>query len=147
MCFSVSKCACELACECVCVWSDWVSCQQSPPRPRLPSVSISDRQRATFLNRTASDRQRLGVEERGGRAEGRILHCKPSPDSRLFGSFISKATACQPFAHHTAYIHTHLLTGGHTVGSIHCSFQPFKSRCLLWCVSQWAHEYILCWTD
>lgn len=50
----------------------------------------------------------------------------PSPDSRHFGSFILKASACQPPTHYTAYIHMPSRTGTHTVGSVHCSLQPFK---------------------
>lgn len=91
----------------VCVGSDWVFLPAEPTSaPRLPSLSISDRQRATFLNHSASDTLRLGLEECGSRAEGGILHCKPSPDSRLFWQ-LQPQSKCLPDAHTLHCIHTH----------------------------------------
>lgn len=104
--FFIFKCAWERVRECA-RWV-WLSLPASRAHLglRLPSLSISDRQRATFLNHSASDTLRLGVEECGGRAEGGILHCKPSPDSRLFWQ-LQPQSKCLPDAHTLHCIHTH----------------------------------------
>lgn len=71
----------------------------------------------------------------------------PSPDSKHFGSFVFRASVCQSPTHYTAYIHIPSHTGTDTVGSIHGFLRPFKPDVCVVFLSQWTHEYVLCWTD
>lgn len=78
----------------------------------------------------------------------RILHCKQGPDSRLFGSFISKVSASQAPTHYTACIHTHTYSYSRTHSWDHSlCLAAVVTGCLLWCLSQQTHDYLVCGSD
>lgn len=132
----------------VCVWvcvksGDKLCCQQSPPWLRLPSLSTSDRQCATFLNHSTRDTHR-GSGRRTvavGQKEG-YSTVKLNPDNKLFWQ-LHLQSMCQPTAHaHTAYIHKHT---SHRHSLFFAAIS--RTRCLLSCLSQKIHEHVFCWID
>lgn len=139
---------------CVCIKSGGLTFTPTPMMPtpsHLLSSSICDRHSATFLRLDPLWHTEARMQQCGARAEGGILHCKQSPDRRLFGSFPFKATARQPlthypgsarpFTHAPTHTHTPLLSQRHSLGHSHSlSFTHCK-----WCLLRmWKCESFLC---